>query len=41
MRTTFAAIVLLIATVSTLTSCYASRSKYGCPTNTQYGKFKG
>lgn len=41
MKNKFTSIILLIATVLTLSSCFASRSKYGCPATASTGKFKG
>jgi hypothetical protein len=41
MKNKFLAIALLTITIISLSSCAASRSKYGCPMSQTAGKFKG
>jgi hypothetical protein len=41
MKNKISALILLLVSIITLTSCYASRSKYGCPATQMAGRFKG
>jgi len=41
MKNKLIAFILLVITVAGLSSCAASRSKYGCPAAANTGRFRG